>query len=226
MRLDVTKSVKFPLNDPSWPVKLGIGLLMQLLGFLIVPMLAFSGYMLQVVRDAANGNDENMPEWGDWGRLIMQGLMVSLASLIYMLIPMGLIIFGMGSFIASIIFGASRDSAVTGLAGGAMSLGLGGVGLLLLLVVCFLLPALMIRYATSGDFGSFFQVGQAVSDIMTSPIDYLMVVIVPIGLSGAFSFVVGLTGGLLAILSPVFVVITSLVGAHLAGDYYRNCLQS
>ncbi len=229
MRLDVGKSLKFPFDDPGWIMKVVLGCLMQFLSLLIVPALAFSGYLVRTIRDTANGNDETLPEWDDWGSTIMSGLMVSLGVFIWMLVPLALITVGGGSIIVSLIMAiASGDSGAApaiGLAGGAMSMILMAVGGVLLFVVTLFIPALSMRYAVTGDFGVFFQVGQAMSDILASPLDYLAIVAVPIGLSMAFATVVGLSGGLLGILALPFGVVAGLITAHLQGSYYRNCLQ-
>jgi hypothetical protein len=67
----------FPFKDPRWVSKFLIGTGILLAGFVIpvLPWLIVWGYIARVIRaGAANEDPTHLPEWDDWGDLLMDGL--------------------------------------------------------------------------------------------------------------------------------------------------------
>lgn len=226
MRIDISKSLQSPFSDQNWIMKVLIGTALQFLSFLLVPAFAVTGYYLKVLRQSCDGQDESLPEWDDWGALIISGLKYSLGVLILFVIPTALMIFGGGAMLMSLIAGFSGKSgaAAAGMAGGAMSIAALCIGSFLSLIITLLLPALSIRFAQNDSIGELFGFGQAVSDILRSPIDYLALLLVPVAAGVLSSLLVTLTAGLGSILLLPLGIILALGMARMQGSFYRNCL--
>lgn len=82
--MNVGKAVRYAFEDKDWPSKLGVALLVG-----IVPILnfAFSGYMVEVLRRVAQGEERPLPDWSNLGDYFIKGLYVLAASLAYGLVP-------------------------------------------------------------------------------------------------------------------------------------------
>src|SRR5660397_281821 len=76
--MDYGKSIKFPLDDPSWVTKVIIGIV---IGFIPIVNFAQQGYGLEIIRRVARGEEEELPAWDNFGSYIVQGLAVSVAVL-------------------------------------------------------------------------------------------------------------------------------------------------
>lgn len=226
MRVDILKGLQAPFQGQNWVSKLLIGTLMIFFSWLLIPAILFSGYCVSVLRDAANGGDTTLPDFNP-GSQGVPGLMVVLGLLILNLIPGGIMMFGVGSIVMAIVSAGALDPQVWAAAmasAGVVSLTCILVGSLLMLVVSFFAPALIMRYAVSGDFSSLFGLGQAMSDIMASPLDYIVIFLMPNLLGFVFSIVVSVTFGVASILVPTFSAAVGIISARLMGDYYRVCL--
>ena len=92
--MDVNKAVRFVFDDKQWISKLLIGALMSVLAFLILPGLILQGYLVKVIRQVMGGNDNELPEWTDWGKLLSDGLFVTLGQIIWTLPFILLFLFG------------------------------------------------------------------------------------------------------------------------------------
>lgn len=78
----------FPFRDAKWKEKMLVGSLIAFAGFMIpfIPQLLLTGYGVQMARRMVLENTEPyLPEWNDWGGLLMDGLRVGLARFIYLL---------------------------------------------------------------------------------------------------------------------------------------------
>lgn len=78
----------FPFRDAKWKEKMLVGSLIAFASFMIpfIPQLLLTGYGVQMARRMVLENAEpHLPEWNDWGALLMDGLRVGLARLIYLL---------------------------------------------------------------------------------------------------------------------------------------------
>src|SRR5512140_2257167 len=80
--MEINKAFAYQFEDVQWPNKLGLGALISL-----VPILNFAvvGYELEIVRNVAAGAHEPLPQWEDLGKKWREGLILTLAGLIYSL---------------------------------------------------------------------------------------------------------------------------------------------
>jgi len=87
----------FPFRDAKWKEKMLVGSLIAFASFMIpfIPQLLLMGYGVQMARRMVLENAEpHLPEWDDWGALLMDGLRVGLARFIYLLPVFVPLIFG------------------------------------------------------------------------------------------------------------------------------------
>ncbi len=168
--MDIEEEIKFPTKDSEWIVKVLIG---GILG--IIPIINFIeyGYILKVMKGAIDGNP-GMPKWDDWGNLFINGLIVFIIWLIYLIIPILIISVSASGIMAAALSG--NMNLIAGMIAGAI----GGIliGLLLALVLGFLVPMAMAMYTKENSFGAAFRIGEVVSRIKSVFADYIIVYIV------------------------------------------------
>jgi len=111
--MDIGKAFSFVAEDEEWLTKIGIGALISLLSFLILPVFLLVGYVVQVTRNVKNGEPRPLPAWTEWEKLFMDGLYVGIAQIVYTL-PFWLLMclaivttVGFGG-----LTGASEDAAI------------------------------------------------------------------------------------------------------------------
>ena len=187
--MDIAKAFTFITEDEGWIRKLGIGTLMGILGFLILPVFILAGYGIAIARNVMQGDKKPLPEWTDLGKMLADGLIVTLATLVYAL-PMILLVFGGVAMAAAAgAFGEGGDAAAV--AGGGVFMLLSCVAVLYGLAVALITPAIYVQYIRHGSFGSCFQFGE-IMNITRSQIGNIVISIVAlIGVSLVLSIVLG-----------------------------------
>lgn len=101
--MDFGKAFTFMFEDPDWLRKLGIGVLVTIVGVLftpiligLIPLIMLAGYTLDTLRNVADGRERPLPEWEDWGGFLSRGFKLFAAIFIWALpailvsIPVGL----------------------------------------------------------------------------------------------------------------------------------------
>lgn len=117
MHLRIRASASFPFDGPAWPKKLLIGgatgLLLELVfvglayfaseeaAFGIAPLavtvnLPLVGYVLLVYEGTLRREARHLPEWENWPRLFIGGLIGSLVAMAYGVVPLVVLLFGLG----------------------------------------------------------------------------------------------------------------------------------
>lgn len=192
--LDVEQTLKYPAGDQEWVVKTVIGAVLNLIP--IVNFLA-AGYLLEVTRMGAEGR-EGLPVWENWGDKFINGLLVFVISLIYMLIPM--IIMGLGGF--SGMAGFMRHGYEGyGMAGFGFMMVLGTI---LALVIGFFMPMALTHFAVTGNFGAAFEFSTILERIKAVFGSYLVTFVLFIVLVIVISMVLGIIP-VLGVLISLFV---------------------
>jgi len=210
LRLDLKKNIEFTFGDPEWIAKM---LKLSASYLFVVTIPSVLGYQLNVIREAADGEDERLPEFGsNFGSLWVKGVVFSVLISVLMMVPM----FALGAIGFGTVMAAGQASE-------GLAIGLGIVMaiafFLVLLMLGILVPALMLRYAMTGNTASLFDVRSAMSDIKQGPSDYAVIVLVP--LAGQFLVsLVGATGLGLLLVIPLTVLVM-IVQARMLGNYYR-----
>lgn len=149
-----------------------IGGLLLVFFWLFVPLLAFFGYIVRVLRTTAEG-EENPPEFGDWGDMIVDGLKGMVVFLAYGIIPYALL-FGIITFMG--VLGQAGES------GQAIAGGIGILGFLLTLVVSvvvqYIVPAALANFAREERIGAAFDFSTLQNVLLSS--DYFVAWLLPI----------------------------------------------
>ena len=83
--MDIAKSFTYVFDDEQWVSKVGMGALVSLLSFLIIPIPLLTGWLVGITRNVMNGEKHPMPAWDDLGTLFRDGLSLLVASLVYTL---------------------------------------------------------------------------------------------------------------------------------------------
>jgi hypothetical protein len=169
--VEYINAVKLPFSD--WK-KLGIGALIgiavsyiAILGFLA--MFFISGYCARIAK-AAMKKKLAMPDWDKPGELFSTGARICLIDVLYLILPTVLIIAGLASALAGIGIGLVQLISLTPEEMSAQvssALGLGGTGIILVMVACFLfiityyfLPMAIMNYIAKGKLSAAFNFGE------------------------------------------------------------------
>ena len=210
--MDINKAFRFVFDDKQWISKLLIGVLMTVTGFLIVPALILQGYLVKIVRQVMDGQDNELPEWSDYGNLLRDGFYLTVGQLIWFLpLILLLLIVGVTTGGFSSMVQGSDASALIATGGGLLMLCL---GLLLVVAALFLTPALLIQYAIKGEFGALFRFGEIRDLISNHMADILIAFLVTL----VASFVISIVFGVLAII-PCLGWIAAIVAGLAVGPY-------
>jgi MFS family permease len=222
--MDIGKSITFVAEDEKWLEKLGIGALIT-----AVPILnfAWSGFMVDIMRNVGAGEAKPLPDWSDLGDKFVRGLIITLAGLIYALpaILVGCLLFGL-SFVPLFAVSGQGDQGMN------QGLALGSTGLLIAagcciglygLVISFVFPAVFINYSRQGSFGSCFQFGEVMRLITTNLSEYATAWVIIIVAGLLVGLVIGAVGGLLSFIPCIGWIIawaiSAIAGAYLGAVY-------
>ncbi|MBN1218489.1 MAG: DUF4013 domain-containing protein [Anaerolineae bacterium] len=165
----------FPFKDENWKNKFLIGSLVVLAGF-VIPIIPFAfvyGYMVRIMRGIIVAKAEpHLPEWDDWGQLLVDGFKLFGVVLIYMLPIILLYFIGFGlTFLGPLLSGlgmamAGEDGGETvGMAMGVVtmlsligSFVVWGVTMLLALTIGMVMPAIFGHVVATDEFGAAFRI--------------------------------------------------------------------
>ena len=227
--IDISRAIQHPFQDQNWPVKLGIGALVN-----AVPILNFAGYgyMLEHLRNTERGADVPMPEWGDnFGEKFSEGLKYFVVLVIYSLpiLLLTCILTIAAGGLAALTDGSNARTGDAAAAGfGILSLALTCLVLLYALFLGYVLPAATIQYARTKDIAACLRFGEIFAIARQNTGDYLLIFLVLIGVNfvlGAITSVLAITVIGLCLVIPLALValpyFNVLVG-HLCGQYARS----
>ena len=214
--MDVAKAFTYITEDERWMGKLGLGALISLVSFLILPAFLLYGYTVGITRNVMNGEKRPLPEWEDLGTLFKDGLSMFVAGIVYTL-PFWLLV--CIAFAATIGFGglseATEISEDAVAAGVLATYGLVGcLALLFMLAFFFISPAIVIQYVREGDLGACFRFGEVLSIVRDNVGDILIAGLAPF----AASFVLSILFGVLSIIPCLGWIASILFGVAL-GPY-------
>ena len=210
--MDIGSAFTYMFEDESWIKKILIGGIVSL-----VPIVNFAamGYVVEVIRNVRDGRPTPLPEWDQFGQMWMSGLWLFLIFLVYS-IP--IIILACISGIATAALGTALEGASADAVGGTMGIistclsclmGLWG------LVVGVLSPAILIRFAETGQFSSALQFGEIVNVAKANVGSYLIVLI----LSGVAVYIIGPLGTIACIVGMIFTIFYAyLIAGNLLGQ--------
>ncbi|WP_049951627.1 DUF4013 domain-containing protein [Halostagnicola larsenii] len=150
-----------------------IGAVLGFFGWLFLPLFVLMGYFVRTLEKTVHGEDEP-PEFTGWGDLLIKGVVASVISLVYSIVPVvGYL------FVVFVFLGAG--GAIGGDGGGVLA-GIGIMSMIFLLPLIFLIyyivPAALTNYAQSGEFKDAFNFSDIKPVVLS--VDYLVAVLAPL----------------------------------------------
>lgn len=216
--MDIGKAYTFIPEEEDWIKKIVIGGVLMLISFLFIPIFFLIGYQVAVVRKVMNGDEHPLPDWNDWGKLFMDGLVLWVAQFVYAL-PVVLL------SLCSLFIWVPAATDPGGDFGAALS-GAAIFGLVVLsclvflfaIALAFIVPALYVQYARTGEFGPLFQVGAIIAIARENFVNILIVTVAAIAAGIVLGLVtwIPICGWL--ILWPLGSVWIMIASAHLYGQ--------
>jgi hypothetical protein len=224
MQINVANAFNLGADDPEGWKKAVLFVVVviacSLSTILILPglflLLYAPGYLIQYTRNVATGDDQRrLPEVfspaGLW-----HGFIAMLVYIVYCLPLLGVLMVGLGGAVAGLMSGAKMNSALVSMGSLAGAGLMGIVACFVGLVVCSFIPMVTLQYCKNYQFGDAFNFGAIFSGMMRSPLDYLVVMLIPFGLHIALGFI-PVVGWVISPLVP-------LIGANLVGQYGARVL--
>lgn len=168
--MNLSRAFSYQFEDVQWPTKLGVGALISL-----VPILNFAvvGYEVDILRNVAEGAREPLPHWDDLGNKWRDGLILTVAGLVYA-IPVLLA--------AAVVFAVLIASGALSQNGSTRPVGaLGTVALICFLgflviyslLLSLLRPIILVLFSKQGTLESCFRFGEIAQMIKRQPGPFL-----------------------------------------------------
>ena len=229
--MNIGKSFSFVFDDKQWISKLGLGAVIAL-----VPILnfAWSGYMVGIIRNVMNNESEPLPNWDDLGKKFNDGLLLTVAGIVYSLPMLVVICLPMSFMIVPAILSGNTDTqalaqAIAGV-GSALFFCLLCAFVIYAIVLSVVYPAILVIFAREGTLASCFKfrdvfdlIGKNTSPFFTAWIVSFLAGLAVGFVSGILQVVVNIIPCLGQIVSFVLaigiVIYTTIIYAHLFGQF-------
>lgn len=216
--MDFGAAFSFVTADEEWVKKLGIASAIALLGVLTfgLAMIPLAGWALAITRRVSEGTEPVLPEWTDFGQLIMDGLKMVAISIIWSL---PIIIISACLAGASALF-ANDD---TGTISALISIVSACISIPYSLLLALLLPASYGHLAYTDDFGASLNPANAFKILRTNVGAYVIVAVVYVFLVPIITSI----GALICLIGAFpAIAYTSAVMGHLMGQAYKGAQEA
>lgn len=137
-------AINYPFESEHSVQTLTIGGILTVLSFLVIPAFLVSGYFLRVIR--AVTADEELPVFDDWGTMGIEGLKLAIIFFVYSLIPMVIFFLSGGLLFVT-------EGSISGIIEGMFGM---LVAVLVGLVLLYIVPVGVVRFAETGRMGGAF----------------------------------------------------------------------
>lgn len=229
--MDIGKSFTFPFEDKQWITKLGLG---GLITFIPILNFAWTGYTVELIRNVMNDAPEPLPNWDDFGKKLTDGLLLTVATIVYSLPIIIVFCLPMSFMIVPAILSGNADmqglaEAVAGL-GTALFFCLLCVFVVYSLALSVIFPAILVIFAREGTLASCFKFREVFELISKNSTPFLTAWGVSIGASIGVSLIVSTAQFVLNfipclgqvaafILAFGIIVYTTAIYGHLFGQF-------
>jgi hypothetical protein len=185
--VDFGKSFQFILEDENWVSRVVIGSLIALIP--LIGAFVVLGYMVKIAENVARGQARPLPDWSDFGDLLVRGLYVFVISLVYSL-PLLLLVafFSCGIFAIAGMASAGGEDAAAPVAFFALLLNFVFFAAVIIgsLLVSILAYAGIGRYVATGTLSEALRVSEVLRSVRSRPGPWLKVLLASI-LAGLFA---------------------------------------
>jgi len=209
--MEFGKAFTFAFEDKDWLKKLGIAGLVMLIP--LIGQITVAGWAVEITRRVIQRDPETLPDWGAFGDYLVKGLKLFVISLVYAL---PIILISVCAYSPFMFLQNSSDDTVLTLIS-VISICISCVVALLAIVLGFVLPAALAKFAATGDIGSAFRFSEVFALVRAAPSAYLLVLL--------GSIIAGLIASLGVILCIIGVIFTQALAfaiqGHLWGQAYN-----
>jgi hypothetical protein len=189
------EALSYPRHGDDWLKRIGIGGLLIIFSWLVIPGILLYGYFVRILRSAAM-EEEMPPAFDDWAGMLVDGLKLIVINIAYFIVPYAV-------FLAA--FFATSGSVV-----GTIVAFVAGIASL---VAAYTLPVAMTNFALHDSMGAAFEFRTVFSVAFTGR--YLVAVILAIVVGGILSFIATILSVILVGLFLLFYV--QVFGFYLQG---------
>ena len=213
--MEIGSAFTYMFEDENWIKKVLIGGVVAL-----IPVANFAalGYLVQVIRNVRDGRALPLPEWDQFGEYFKSGLFLFLIYLVYLIPIIILSCIQGGVPVLMESMGSDETTAALGILVTCVSCVMGLWGLL----IGILFPAILVRFAELGTFGSGFQFGDLLAIIKANIGSYIIVLLLMWVAQG----IIAPLGLILCVVGVIFTVFWSyLVSGNLIGQYAAQMRQ-
>ena len=149
----IQDAIDYPRTGDDALTTILIGGVLSLFGFLVIPAILVSGYLVRVLRGSMAGVGDP-PVFDDWGDLFIDGLKAFVVGVVYSIVPFLVFTLAVGGVAASAIL--TGDVSLAAIAGSFLGVLVSG---LLGLLAWYVLPAALANFAREDRIGAAFDVG-------------------------------------------------------------------
>jgi hypothetical protein len=223
--MEISRSISFITEDPRWQQKVMIGtgviIASTVLSFVLIGIIGFiifAGYCVRLLQNVRDGHPYPLPEWDQWGEDLARGFKLMVASLIWGLPVLILVI-------PSIIGGALADSNSEGaqFMGAMLSICGGCLTMIYALLLTAATPGISIAFAKDEQITSALQFRDIIAWTQANIGQVLVVTLVYIAASIALALAGSIVGVLLCVVGlivtlPLATLLTGIFQYHLYGQ--------
>ncbi len=209
-------AVRYPSQDWKKVVILGV---LYILNIIIIGVLFWPGYLLRVLKATLAGSDE-LPEFDDWGGMVVDSLKLIIVTIIYFIIPAAIAFIGIwasvGSMVAMSNAGIVSPAAFMGLLTGTVLIA-AIIGIIIALIYYMAVVNMAYNDSEIGAAFRFSEIMNLISSIGWA--DYIIWYIVMI----VVGIVIGIIAGILSIIPLIgFIIILLIVYPYASMLYARS----
>lgn len=224
--MEISKSISYITEDPRWQQKLLIGtgviiastvLSVVIIG--IIGYIIFAGYCIRLLINVREGQMYPLPEWDQWGADLTRGFKLIIASIVWALPVIVLII----PYIIGGALVSGRNSDASQFIGTMLLICGNCLSFLYALLLTVVAPGISIAFATDQEITSGLQFREIIAWTQANIGQVIIVTLVVLVAGFALSLIGGIVGVLLCIVGlivtvPLATLLTGLFQYHLYGQ--------
>jgi len=155
----IRDALAYPRTGDDWPTTVLIGGILSLLGMLVVPTILVLGYLVRVLDRTMHG-DEHLPDFDDWGELLVDGVQAFAVTLAYGFVPAVVAAVVVGGGILSFTVVEGPEAGGTALDGFGIAVLAAGslLAFVLGLLAAYVVPAAVAAFAETGRVAAAFSI--------------------------------------------------------------------